>query len=128
MNYSKNIIPFFFHSFPTCHSSSWSKAQLEARSCESSLTVQRFLLSLFNKNSTSGGTVSFSTPLTYCDRLRIRRPGDSQFALGAHMDGGSVERWEDPTYRRSYEAILDGRWRDHDSWDIGKLALRPRHL
>lgn len=109
----------------TDSSLSWSKAQLEARSCEPSLDVQRFLLSLFNKDSASNRTVSLSTPLTYCDRLRIRNPGDSRFALGAHVDGGSVERWEDPTYRRSYQAILEGRWRDHDAWDIGKSKDYP---
>ncbi|KAI5455364.1 hypothetical protein NCC49_000178 [Naganishia albida] len=106
----------------------WSKAQLEARSCQPSLEVQRFLLSLFNKDSTSTGSVSFSTPLTYCDRLRIRNPGDSRFALGAHVDGGSVERWEDPTYRRSYQAILEGRWRDHDAWDIAGRPTANQNL
>ncbi|KAJ9107534.1 hypothetical protein QFC21_000991 [Naganishia friedmannii] len=106
----------------------WSKAQLEARSCSSSLDVQRFLLSLFNKNSTSNADVSFSAPLTYCDRLRIRRPGDSRFALGAHVDGGSVERWEDPTYRSSYKSILEGRWREHDAWDIGGRPTANQNL
>lgn len=36
-----------------------------------------------------------------------------------------MERWEDPTYRRSYQAILEGRWRDHDAWDIGKSKAIP---
>jgi len=34
--------------------------------------------------------------MSYYDRLRIRKPGDSKFALGPHIDGGSLERWEDP--------------------------------
>ncbi|KAK9246399.1 hypothetical protein V1506DRAFT_535444 [Lipomyces tetrasporus] len=34
-------------------------------------------------------------PLIYADRLRIRLPGDAQFTLGPHIDGGSIERWED---------------------------------
>ncbi|KAJ9123223.1 hypothetical protein QFC22_001418 [Naganishia vaughanmartiniae] len=106
----------------------WSKAQLEARSCSESLKVQRFLLSLFNKNSAAPDDVSFSTPLTYCDRLRIRRPGDSRFALGAHVDGGSVERWEDPKYRSSYKAILEGRWTEHDAWDIGGRPTAKQNL
>jgi len=40
--------------------------------------------------------VSTTTPVSYYDRLRIRFPGDSVFALGPHIDGGSLERWEDP--------------------------------
>jgi hypothetical protein len=36
--------------------------------------------------------IDLSTNVTYCDRLRIRQPGDTSFALGEHVDGGSVER------------------------------------
>lgn len=101
---------------------SWSQAQIEARSHPASLQVQKSLMSLFNKNSAPDDSISTHVPLTYCDRLRIRKPGDAQFALGPHCDGGSVERWEDPLYRSSYKAILDGRWRDHDCWDLGSRA------
>lgn len=34
------------------------------------------------------------------------------------MDGGSVERWEDDTYRSVYDRILQGRWREYDAWDV----------
>jgi hypothetical protein len=57
--------------------------------------------------------------LTYADRLRIRNPGDAKFALGPHSDGGSIERWEDPNYRKVYEKILQGKWEDFDAWQIG---------
>ncbi|KAG7294037.1 hypothetical protein NEMBOFW57_004099 [Staphylotrichum longicolle] len=45
-------------------------------------------------------------------RLRIRQPGDAQFALGPHQDGGSVERWEETGYGRGgvYDAVFEGRW------------------
>jgi hypothetical protein len=99
----------------------WSKSQLEARSHPASLRTQTFLLSLFkSEGGASKAGISFTTPLSYCDRLRIRHPGDSQFALGPHVDGGSVERWEDPMYRSAYGSILKGKWREHDSWDVGK--------
>lgn len=94
---------------------SWSKAQIEARSHPNATAVQQRLLSLFN----SSDDASTDHLLTYCDRLRIRRPGDAQFALGPHCDGGSIERWEDPAYRDSYKAILEGRWKEHDCWNIG---------
>lgn len=74
-------------------------------------------MSLFLTDDSS--PVSLLTPLTYADRLRIRHPGDAKFALGPHMDGGSVERWEDPEYRMVYDEILKGRWEEFDAWNIG---------
>jgi len=68
--------------------------------------------------------VSLVTPLTYADRLRIRHPGDAKFALGPHMDGGSVERWEDENYRKVYKEILTGNWEDFDAWNMGRFAIR----
>lgn len=75
--------------------------------------------------------VSLSNPLTYCDRLRIRLPGDSKFALGPHIDGGGVERWEDDTFRGIWSNILEMQersqridWKKHDSWSLGPLAQR----
>jgi hypothetical protein len=64
--------------------------------------------------------VSLDTPLTYCDRMRIRRPGDMRCAIGPHVDGGSIERWEDPIYRSVYDEILKGDWEGFDAWDIDK--------
>lgn len=84
--------------------------------------------------------VSLAQPLSYADRLRIRRPGDASFALGPHIDGGSVERWERHGYGVGgvYDAIFQGRWaasseetqaslerdthndkpRSYDPWDV----------
>jgi hypothetical protein len=61
--------------------------------------------------------------LTYADRLRIRHPSDAKFALGPHMDGGSVERWEDERYRSVYGEILRGRWEAFDAWQMGDYLL-----
>lgn len=60
--------------------------------------------------------------LTYADRLRIRRPGDAKFALGPHIDGGGVERWEDPEFRSFWRSILEGEcsWKEHDAWSFGR--------
>lgn len=75
--------------------------------------------------------MSLNNPLTYCDRLRIRLPGDSAFALGPHIDGGGVERWEDATFRGVWSDILqldkatgNVNWTAHDSWSLGPLAQR----
>lgn len=63
--------------------------------------------------------LSTAHPVAYADRLRIRLPGDAQFALGPHVDGGSVERWEEGGFGlgRVYDAIWQGRWEDFDSWE-----------
>jgi Protein of unknown function (DUF1479) len=57
--------------------------------------------------------------MTYADRIRIRQPGDSGFALGPHVDGGSVERWESDGYGKYhvYDKIFDGKWEEYDPWE-----------
>lgn len=82
------------------------------------LKTQAALLSIFTA-SNANGSVSITAPLLYSDRLRIRRPGDAKFALGPHMDGGSIERWEDPDYRKVFEKILQGHWEEFDAFQIG---------
>jgi hypothetical protein len=69
--------------------------------------------------STPDVSISDSHPLTYADRVRIRQPGDASFALGPHVDGGSVERWEPDGYGRGgvYEKIFSGKWEAYDPWD-----------
>ncbi|KAK8054836.1 hypothetical protein PG993_000063 [Apiospora rasikravindrae] len=76
-------------------------------------------------SSSPNARISTSQPLAYADRLRIRQPGDARFALGPHMDGGSVERWERHGYglggegRGVYEDVFAGRWEEYDPWDAG---------
>ncbi|KAG8988850.1 hypothetical protein FRB94_002186 [Tulasnella sp. JGI-2019a] len=94
----------------------WSKSQLAARSHPNLLEVQKSLMGkLFHAGPNA--PISFNVPISYSDRFRIRLPGDSRFALGPHIDGGSVERWEDEAFRGCYREILEGQWRDHDAWD-----------
>ncbi|ORY24395.1 hypothetical protein BCR39DRAFT_561571 [Naematelia encephala] len=104
----------------------WSKPQLAARAHPRSMAVQRALLSLFSRSPDT--PVSLETPLTYADRLRIRNPGDAKFALGPHIDGGSIERWEDPTYRSVYERILRGKWEEFDAWEIGARGEAKQNM
>jgi hypothetical protein len=63
--------------------------------------------------------ISPSHPVTYADRVRIRQPNDAGFALGPHIDGGSVERWEEDGYGVSgvYEEIWAGDWENYDPWE-----------
>jgi hypothetical protein len=56
----------------------------------------------------------------YADRVRIRQPSDDGFALGPHVDGGSVERWEPEGYGRgcAYDKIWQGKWAECDPWEV----------
>jgi hypothetical protein len=41
------------------------------------------------------------------------------------MDGGSIERWQDPVFRSCFEHILKGDWRAHDAYSLkGRLGAR----
>ncbi|KAF4436996.1 hypothetical protein F53441_13136 [Fusarium austroafricanum] len=96
----------------------WSPSQLKARSHPNLLRVQHHLMSLL-WHTTSPTEISLAQPFSYADRLRIRQPGDASFALGPHIDGGSVERWEPEGYGAGgvYDAILQGNWESYDPWD-----------
>jgi hypothetical protein len=82
------------------------------------LATQRFLMSFWNSEDPDA-RVSTQHPVAYADRLRIRLPGDAKFALGPHVDGGSVERWDPEGYGRGrvYDKIFEGRWEEYNPWD-----------
>ncbi|AEO59794.1 hypothetical protein MYCTH_2308330 [Thermothelomyces thermophilus ATCC 42464] len=101
----------------------WSPAQVRARAHPNLLATQRALMTtLWHAASDPSAPVSMHTPLSYADRLRIRRPGDAHFALGPHQDGGSVERWEERGYGRGgvYDAVFRGRWDGGNSKKAGE--------
>lgn len=70
-------------------------AQRQCQTHPNTIAVHQFMLSNFLYASDPNSKVSL-TPIVYGDRLRIRQPGDESFKLGPHIDGGSLERWEDP--------------------------------
>jgi len=92
------------------------KPQLAARQHPAIINTQRALLSLWHV-SDPASAVSLSTPVAYFDRLRVRLPGPSAFALDPHIDSGGLERWEDPGFRSCFKNILEGNWRQHDPFD-----------
>ncbi|KAF8953191.1 hypothetical protein BDZ97DRAFT_1679874 [Flammula alnicola] len=96
-----------------------SKAQTLARTHPGLINTQKFLLSLWHA-SDPNSEVSLQTPVSYFDRLRIRQPGDAKFTLGPHVDGGSVERWEDKGLQKVFGNILKGgsQWKKHDPFDV----------
>lgn len=105
----------------------WSRAQLLARGNPNLLKAHRFLMSYWH---TANPHMPLSTrhPISYADRLRMRQPGDAQFALGPHIDGGSVERWDEQGYGQGkvYDAIWKGQWEDFDPWEAScRLSAVP---
>ncbi|KAI1661850.1 DUF1479-domain-containing protein [Daldinia decipiens] len=96
----------------------WSAPQLRARAHPNMLKVQAALMKLW-RTSNPESPISILQPLSYADRLRIRQPGDANFALGPHIDGGSVERWELNGYGRGgvYNKVFEGSWEEYDPWD-----------
>ncbi|KAK2008712.1 DUF1479-domain-containing protein [Colletotrichum eremochloae] len=102
----------------------WSLPQLRARAHPNMLKTQATLMREL-WHASPDAAISMQ-PLTYADRLRIRQPGDATFALGPHVDGGSVERWERDGYGRGgggleksspYDAVFRGDWEAYDPWD-----------
>ena len=69
--------------------------------------------------------VDLNTPLSYADRFRIRHPGVQWEAHPPHIDGGGMERWEDPNFRSCFDSILKGDWEKHDPYDLtGRLNAK----
>lgn len=113
---AKNPVKGFPVDKPTVFELYWTASQLKARSNVQLLKVQEALLNLWHGNTDAA--ISTRNPIIYADRLRIRLPGDSKFSLGPHIDGGSVERWEDREFSTVYRDILNGRWENYDAFDF----------
>ena len=63
------------------------------------IKVQKALLSLWSTNPDLDDSVNLAQPLTYNDRLRLRKPSDKSVKLGPHWDSGSLSRWADSMHR-----------------------------
>lgn len=87
----------------------WSKPQMAARQHEN-LAVTRSWLNRLWDYTWADGTPEFDPErqCNYADRVRRREPGDKSLGLSAHCDGGSIERWCDPSFQRVYHEVLFG--------------------
>lgn len=68
----------------------WSQSQVAARSHPRFETTTLALNQLWHAQDDA--VIDLTKNLGYCDRLRIRKPGDHSFALQEHIDSGSIER------------------------------------
>ncbi|KAG9101483.1 hypothetical protein FS749_006385 [Ceratobasidium sp. UAMH 11750] len=94
----------------------WSESQLRARSHPNVVAASACLNTLFHASETSA--VSLSSTLMYADRFRMREPGVLWTLHSPHIDGGSIERWEDPVFRKCFASILTGDWPEYDPFDL----------
>jgi len=110
---------------PQIYSLYWSKPQMEARQHPNQATTRAWLNRLwtFEKNG-----VRYFDPdrqFNYADRIRRREPGDSTLGLSPHSDGGSVERWCEPSFRRVYREVFEGDPLAFDPFDAeGRIATK----
>ncbi|KAJ4271552.1 hypothetical protein NW762_000256 [Fusarium torreyae] len=96
----------------------WSHGQIKARAHGNIIYTQRLLMNLWH-SSDPKALVSPNFPVSYADRMRIRKPEDETCSLSTYLDGGSVERWEPDGYgsAATYQPIWDGQWEDWDPWE-----------
>ncbi|KAF9233173.1 hypothetical protein BU15DRAFT_54284 [Melanogaster broomeanus] len=97
----------------------WTRPQVQARAHPNVLKASTWLNNLYHaKSGKTFEGVDLSVPLVYADRFRIRHPATDWPAFPPHVDGGAIERWEDAKFRRCFEDILGGNWRQHDPYEL----------
>ncbi|KAG7444743.1 DUF1479-domain-containing protein [Guyanagaster necrorhizus] len=98
----------------------WTKPQIEARAHPNMLRVSTWLNQIYHYDGelARDGAVDLSEPLSYADRLRMRHPGVHWDIHPPHVDGGAIERWEDPSFRSVFKDIFEGNWKKHDPYDL----------
>lgn len=93
--------------------------QLKLRTHPNQLKTQRLINSLFVDSTCSPEELEAQhEPVLYPDALRIRRPGQAFLGLGPHIDGGSLSRWGDLSYRKTYGKIFSGHPEEYDAYDL----------
>ncbi|CAA7267546.1 unnamed protein product [Cyclocybe aegerita] len=107
----------------------WTKPQVQARSHPNLLAATVWLNKLYHTKSSTGSPklegVDMNVALTYADRFRIRKPGITWNLHPPHIDGGTIERWEDSHFRRCFDDLFTGNWKAHDPFELeGRLDAR----
>ncbi|PVH72108.1 duf1479 domain-containing protein [Cadophora sp. DSE1049] len=95
-----------------------SPVQLKIKTNPRHLQLQRLLNSIWTDSSCSAEEqAAQNEPVLYPDGLRIRQPGQEFLGLGPHIDGGSLSRWADPEYRKTYHEIFSGHPERYEPYD-----------
>lgn len=93
---------------PQIYAVYWSRAQMEARQSEELARTRRWLNGLWNPLHEGKPVFNPDLECSYADRVRQREPGDSSLGLSPHVDGGSIERWIEPSYQQVYRHVFGG--------------------
>lgn len=101
-----------------------SPTQNTLRAHPNQLQLQRLLNSLWH--DATGNTSS--DPLIYHDGVRDRTPGQLFLGLGPHIDAGSLCRWADEAYLKTYDKILSGKLDEHDCYDLATRSSANQEL
>lgn len=86
----------------------WSRPQMEARQSQELSVLRSWLNHLWHQPEEGAPEFDPDRECMYADRIRQREPGDASLGLSPHIDGGSVERWLDPSFHRVYRDVLFG--------------------
>jgi hypothetical protein len=95
----------------------WSRPQVEARQSEQHTQVRIFLNRLWQSESNGIRHVDPDQTPVYADRMRRRPPQSASLGLSPHVDGGSVERWLEPNFRKVYRHVFSGNWQKYNAYD-----------
>lgn len=110
---------------PQIYSLYWSKPQMQARQHENLATTRAWLNRLWTFEKSGRRFFDPDRQFNYADRTRRREPGDASLGLSPHSDGGSVERWCEPSFRRVYREVFEGDPLAFDPYDAeGRIATR----
>lgn len=104
----------------------WTSGEVQARSHPEIIKLMESMSQFFNIEDETLPVDKDST-VVYPDAFRVRPPGVLS-TLDLHLDAGSIERWEDPTYRSLYAPILEGRWEEWDPWRLDERAFAKTDL
>ena len=103
----------------------WSRPQMLARQGEALAATRAFLNRLWTFEKNGQRFFDPDRQGNYADRIRRREPGDTTLGLSPHSDGGSVERWCEPTFQFLYREVLQGDPLKFDPFDAeGRTATR----
>jgi Protein of unknown function (DUF1479) len=102
---------------PQIYALYWSKPQVSARQSDELARVRLALNRLWRQPEAGEPAFDAARECAYADRLRRRQPGDRTLGLSPHADGGSVERWCDPSYQRVYGEVLFGEPTRYDPFE-----------
>ena len=93
---------------PQIFSLYWSKPQMQARQHPNMAVTRAWLSRLWTFEKDGRRFCEPDHQFNYADRIRRREAGDKTLGLSPHSDGGSVERWCEPSFQRLYRDVLQG--------------------